>query len=320
MFTEDEIFSNSIHIPKFIRKIAIKFFQINSIIIIKENIIILPYYKKTINNITSKKLNKYFKKINKLLKKENIKTIALSNYLNSIENIETFKNNFYSENYNILNGRWLFKHLSFEVLEYISRQIKKPLNELEISILTNTTNDFTKENIKLLSQNIKNLNIVTSNINYFKPLTQELYNSFGISIRISNNKKKILLKSDIILNFDFPEEIINKFSLPLNGIIVNYSNKIKVFNKLFNGLNINYYSINIDKALINIFKEVNLLDAFNLEILYESLYFKETSFQKMLTHFINDNLSIASLVGNLETGTVLFSNLLESKTVPIVTT
>jgi len=297
-FNEDELFDNDLKLPLFIKKLAIKFFKLTNIIIIKENIIILPYSEKNLNKISDKTFNKFFKKIHKFLNKENVNTIAISNSLNKLENIDTFKNLFYSENYNILNGRWLFKNLSFEILEYISKASNQNINELEVSILTNETSSFIKENIKLLSQNVKNLNIVTRNIEYFKPLTQELYNSFGISIRISNNKKKILTTSDVIFNFDFPEEVLNKFALPLNGIIINYSSQIKIRNKLFNGLNIKNYTINVHQDIIDSFKSVYLLNSFNLEILYESLYFNETSLTKILAYFINDKLIVTSLHGN----------------------
>lgn len=298
IFNEKEIFNDTSRLPSFLKKIAIKFFKLTNTIIVKENIAILPYFANELNKLSNKKLNKLFKKIHKLLLNENVQTIAISNLLSNLENIDTFKNSFYSNNYNILDGRWLFKHLSFEILEYISKETKKPLNEMEVSILTNAYNDFIKENIKLLSQNIKNLNIVTSNIEFFKPLTQELYNSFGISIRISNNKKKILTNSDVILNFDFPDVILNKFALPLDGVIINYNSKIKLRNKLFNGLNVSYYTINVHKELIENFKSVNLLNSFNLEVLYESLYFNETSYSKMLSHFIDDSLVVTSLQGN----------------------
>jgi len=298
IYNEDEIFNDDFKVPSFIKNILVKFFRLTNTMIIKENIILLPYFQNQNIEISDKKFKRFFKKIHKFLDKENIETIAISNTLNALENIDTFKNLFYSNNYNILNGKWLFKHLSFEILEYVSKQTNKPINEMEISLMSNSNSEFIKENVKLLSQNVKNLNIVTPNIEYFKPLTQELYNSFGISIRISNNKKKILTKSDVIFNFDFPEETLNKFALPLNGILINYNKKIQLYNKLFNGLNIHHYTLDVHKDLINIFKEVHLLPAFDLEILYESLYYKETSFTKMLSHFIDDVLVVTSLQGN----------------------
>lgn len=299
----DELFDTTFKIPYFLKKLVIKFFKIANILTIKENIVLIPYSKDNINKLSDSKIKKLSNKIHKLLYKENVHTIAISNSLSKLKNIDIMKNYFYSNNYDILNGKWLFKHLSFEVLEYLYKKTNKPINEMEISILTNSNSDFIKENIKLLSQNVKNLNIVTPNIEHFKPLTQDLYNSFGISIRISNNKKKILTHSDVIFNFDFSEEILNKFTLPLDGIIINYNNKIRIRNKLFNGLNIHNYNINIHKNLIEAFEEDNLLDSFDLEILYESLYFKELSFSKMLTHFMEDALIITSLEGS--NGTIL---------------
>jgi len=343
-FNEDELFDNDLKIPLFIKKILIKFFKIANIIIIKENIIILPYSKEKLMKISNRKFKIFFKKIHKYLEKENIKnlktynttnnlknntkrnfsfdqarhiynndtfnttknlstnriinTVAISKNLNKLQNIETFKNLFYAKNYNILTGKWLFRHLSFEILQYLSKETNKPINEMEVSILTNSNSEIIKENIKLLAQNVKNLNIVTVNLEFYKSLAQELYNSFGISIRISNNKKKILVHSDIIFNFDYQEVLLNKFTLPLNGIIINYNNKIKIYNKLFNGLAIHSYTIDTHKDLIENFKSDYLLNSFDLEVLYESLYFNEISFTNMLYHFIEDKLIITSLLGN----------------------
>lgn len=295
-------FNAVFRLPTFLKKLVIKFFKIANIIAVKENIIILPYYASELNKLSNKKITKILKKINKTVCSENgqsiFKNIAISNAINNLENIDTIKNYFYSNNYNILDGRWLFKHLSYEIVEFISKETEKPLNEMEVSVLTNANSSFIKENIRLLAQNIKNLNIVTSNIDFFKPLAQELYNSFGISIRISNNKKKILTNSDVIFNFDFPDVILNKFALPLKCVLINYNGKIKLRNKLFNGLNVSYYTINVNKNIIENFRSVNLLNSFSLEILYESLYFKEQSYSKMLSHFIEDSLVITSLQGN----------------------
>ena len=43
----------------------------------------------------------------------------------------------------------------------------------------------------------------------------------GIILNLSNNRNKSLIKAEIIINVDFPEEIINKYNIYNNAIVVN---------------------------------------------------------------------------------------------------
>ena len=52
------------------------------------------------------------------------------------------------------------------------------------------------------------------------------------------------MKSQIILNIDFPQELINKYNIYDDAVIVNLKGNIKINKKRFNGLNINNYEIN----------------------------------------------------------------------------
>jgi len=74
----------------------------------------LPIFKNS--KIREYRIKKFSNKINKLLEKDGTNTIVLSEALN--EN-HLLKNYLYSQNINILNGRFLFKCLTYKVLEYI---------------------------------------------------------------------------------------------------------------------------------------------------------------------------------------------------------
>ena len=50
-------------------------------------------------------------------------------------------------------------------------------------------------------------------------------------ITINNNKKKSLTKSDIILNIDFPNELINKYRIAENANIINIKGETKIKQK-----------------------------------------------------------------------------------------
>ena len=284
----------SIKLPNFLKKLFFEFLKLFNLILVKKNLIILPYLDTY--TISTRKQIKLVNKISDLFEKENVTNIALSTYL--IRNTH-FKNYFNSKNIHVLNGRWLFQHLSLEILNYIAKNMEpQKVTDLEVAILANTYNTTIKDIISEISQKVKVLNIATSNLTNFKSATAELYENFGISVRVSNNRKKVLQKADIIFNFDFSEEVINKYSLPSKAVIINFNNKVNIENKLFNGININYYSISVASSVTSLFNKLNLSSSFPLEILYESKYYGKKSFGEMINVLATDKVFIKSLVGN----------------------
>lgn len=109
-------------------------------------------------------------------------------------------------------------------------------------------------------------------------------------LNISNNRKKSLLKSQIIINMDFPEELINKYKIFDNAIIININDKINLQSKRFNGINVNYYKINLP--------EEYKLDKFMDEIVYESLIYTKNNYKEISKKIMQDNIEIIGLIGN----------------------
>ncbi len=123
----------------------------------------------------------------------------------------------------------------------------KPENS-EISIATNSNDEWLINIIKESSKKFKTLNIVTNNINYFKKIKNILFEENGTIITVTSNKKKALSSSKIILNVNFPQELINKFTVYENAIIINLEENIKIKKKRFNGKMINDYNISLKKG------------------------------------------------------------------------
>ena len=94
-----------------------------------------------------------------------------------------------------------------------------------------------------LSKKFKTLNIVTNNINSFKVLKEKLWEENGIIIILTNNRKKALAKANIILNFDFPSDVINEYIIFDESIIINLEECIKIKKKRFCGKVINDYKV-----------------------------------------------------------------------------
>ena len=255
-----------------------------------EDKIILPVCDKEI--IDNKKGAIIVKKINKILEKTNCKTIILSKYLKKQEEFMSLINMYKID---VINGRWLFLVLSDKVLDYIVEKRNLEKKETNVSVLVNENIcDYVMENIKQISKKYKNVNIVTAHIEKFKKLEKEILEESGIIITISNNKKKSLKRSNIILNVDFTEEELNKYNIPDEAIIVNIKENVEINKKRYNGLNINDYEISFEK-----------FDEFDYEKdklywkkdLYEASIYRKQPYQYIERKINKDKVKIVELIG-----------------------
>lgn len=259
------------------------------IIKIDNNRLILPIEK---NEINEKILKKLVIKTKNILDKTKSKKIVLSKKL---QEDEIYLNMLYSFGYEIVDGRWLFEAISCNILDYVTslKNIKK--EETEISVLVNNLTEYTLENIKKLAEEYKRLNIVTNHIEKFRKIEEKIYNENGLMITVTNNKKKSLNKSKIILNIDFPKELLNKYNIYENAIIVNICGNIKINKKRFNGIIINDYEIKL-KSLE--YSEINLEKKYHTKDLYEADFYKNIPYIEVIKKIKKDGLEIEYLVGN----------------------
>ncbi len=258
-----------------------------NLIKIQDNTIILPITKE----IGNKKIEKLAQKTRKAIQKySNSKKIVLSK---EMYNEQIYLNYLNTYGLEIQDGRWLFEILLPDTVEYIID--KKKIEKTNISIMINDLTDIELENIKILAKKYKSINIVTNHIEKFRKLEKQLDENEGIIITITNNKKKSLMKSQIILNIDFPQELINKYNIYDDAVIVNLKGNIKINKKRFNGLNINNYEINFrfdkqnNKALNN---------KYYLKDLYQSELYKRQRISEIKKQIKNDKVVIKNLIIN----------------------
>lgn len=258
-----------------------------NLIRIQDNTILLPITKE----IGNKKIEILAQKTRKSIQKySNSKKIVLSK---EMYNEQIYLNYLNTYGLEIQDGRWLFEILLPDTVEYIID--KKKIEKTNISIMINDLTDIELENIKILAKKYKNINIVTNHIEKFRKLEKQLDENEGIIITITNNKKKSLMKSQIILNIDFPQELINKYSIYDDAVIVNLKGNIKINKKRFNGLNINNYEINFrfdkqnNKALNN---------KYYLKDLYQSELYKRQKISEIKKQIKNDKVVIKNLIIN----------------------
>ena len=235
--------------------------------------------------INNKIKDKKIKKLVEQLEKYKIKTAVLSEEL---YNIEVLKNNLYAKNINILDGKYLFKLLTEEIINYLCTKIKRNTEKIELSVLTNDASSINKQIIIDSAKKVKTLNIITNHMNEFRELEDYLYNEKGIIVKVSNNCKTALQKTDIILNIDFPEETVNKYFLPNKSIIVNINGEVKIKTKKFNGININNYNI--------IIPERYKINGYNNKFAYESYLFNK-DYKIAKKQILEDKIQIQNLIG-----------------------
>lgn len=212
--------------PKKIRKIF-------NIVELEQNRVILPITKSEIENgkLSQKKAQILAKNIVNKLKNAIGNNLILSKEIKKQKNLVNY---LYSQNMNIIDGKWLFGILSDEAITYVVNKKKMKKEKLNVSILVNDVEDYVLENIKLIVGKYKRVNIVTNHLEKFKKLEKEIFEKDGIMVTVTNNKKKSLTKSNVILNYDFPTELINKYKIYDEAIILNVKQNVSISSKRFN--------------------------------------------------------------------------------------
>lgn len=265
-----------------------KISKLFNILKLKEDKIILPIKEE---NLEIKNASKLAVKTKKILDLANCNKVIISK---KIKQQQLYINYLNSYNIEIVDGKWLFEVLTYEIIEYISKVKKIKKEELSVSILINKITEISLYNIRKIAKNCKRVNIVTNHIELFKNLENQILDEDGIMLTITNNKKKSLSKSDIILNIDFPKELINQYNIYEDAIIVNIQGNIKIKKKRFNGICINDYEIQVlndeefdyDKDIKYCKKEI-----------YESNIYKKQPMENIIRKIQRDKVKIIELFG-----------------------
>lgn len=193
----------------------------------------------TLSNLSE---NSSIKKIDKIIKKikhKGINTIVLSKEMQLKQQIIQSLNDY---DITILDGKWLMQYMLQNIIDYLV--LNKNITDIdEITILSNDLNYVVNNSVNGFVNKYKKIRIVTNHTEKFKKLEEKLYEQNGIVIIITNNKRKALSKSKLIINFDFVQESINQYNINENAIIINLNDKIKINNKRFCGLVINNYEV-----------------------------------------------------------------------------
>ena len=243
-------------------------------------------------NYTEKQATKLAKSIRKECKKHGVNKVVLSK---KIQNNKMVYNKIYESAINSFDGKWLQKYMAYEILDYILKNKNLKKEETEIAILTNYISNDAVETIKLLAKEYKRINIVTKQINEFKNLEEKIYDEYGMMITVSDNKRKSLLKSEIILNFDFKEKQLNEYNIFEEAIIVNLQGKTKINKKRFNGLIVNDYEIYSTRE--DDYFGLDKIKNYYIKDLLEESIFRKDSFENIRRNITYGHYKIKELYG-----------------------
>ncbi len=254
-----------------------------NIVKLENNYIILPV--ESSKEINERQAYKLAVKTKQILSKTNSKKLVLSKF---VKKQKQYVNYLYSYHYEIVDGKWLFQMLIFDVLQYIIEKMKIKEEDIKIGILVNDISDLALYAIKELVKKYKNVNIVTNHINMLKNIEEKISEEYGIFINVGNNKRKILSKTNIILNLDFPTEVINRYNINSEANIINFKGNVKIKDKRFNGLNINDYEID--------WKKDTLSEKFYKKEVYEAMQHKGQPIAETLKKIKRDKIKIKELI------------------------
>ena len=292
----DEVLSSwQLKLPKLIKKIIFKLKQAFRIVKVRteknKKVYILPMLEE--QNIKDKKFELLAEKLNKDFNALYGVNIVLSSYLSRQE---VFTKCF--KHLKMIDGTKIFNILLLELVGYICDKQGENMNEQNISILVNNDTGNIIQSILLLSENVKGITIVTNNINKFTDVGNQICDKLGMVVKVTNNKKKSLYKANIIVNMDFKEEDINRYTVNKDAVIINVYNKNVTYKKNFNGIIINSFETIFDKQDEQFFKTFNLYDSFDKVQLLETILCENTNFKNMRIKLNNSKIVIDKVIGN----------------------
>ena len=238
---------------------------------------------------SAKKQTKLAEKTKKILDMSNCRKVVLSK---KVKEYLEYVNCLYSYQIDIADGKWLFEMLTLKALDFIVKCKELKKEEIAISILVNDLTEATLNNIKNIAKQYKRINIVTNHIEKYKKIEKMLFDDYGVMVTIVNNKKKSLTKSQIILNVDFPTELINKYNIYEEAIILNLKRNVKITRKRFDGLCINDYQIAFHKARK---LDMDIVNKYDLVEVYEAEFYKKMPYKNVMEKLEKDGVEIISL-------------------------
>lgn len=252
--------------------------------------IILPIKAK--EKIDDKRAQKLAHKTKKIFEKTRSKKIVISK---EIQEQEEYRNQLYTYGLEIVEGKWLFELLACKSLDYLLKKKEMKKEETKITILVNDLSENMLANLRKIAKEYKMVNIVTNHREKFKKIEKQILEEDGIMIAVGNNKKKSLARAELILNVDFPSELINQYTIYDKAILINIRGNVKIAKKRFEGIAINDYEIVVQREEAFDYDKKTKYKAYET---YEAQMNKRQPYEELSKQIERDKVEVIALMGN----------------------
>lgn len=236
--------------------------------------------------INKKYLNKRAcKKLNKILRETGNAKDSCTIISNDIKLKYNLKNNF------VANRKNTMKCMILNILTCIEQYMGADFRNEDIYV--SLCEEIDVNFILDIAERFKSVNIVTNKIKKIRRLTKKLEDNYDLNIAVSNNKRKSLKKSKLLVNVGFDTETMEEFSLNRNCTIVNLSNNKLNLKNSFHGVIVESIELGYNNRYKSVINERN----YNKQDLYESFIY-DLSYNEAKRRAIEDCCYIKSFIGN----------------------
>lgn len=202
-------------------------------------------------------------------------------------------------NVKMINGKKLMEYMEFDIMKYILEKQKHSMRQEDIYIIFKRDNSLNLNFLVRFIENFRMTNVVTNDIARLKNVQDNLLDNENILISVSNNKKKALRRAKYVLNVNLTTEELAKYNINRNAVIINIRENVKYSNPGFEGINVNYFDINVPDELDEKFEQMG--NNFDLVKLYESILiaenFGEASTEKVYEKIARDEIQVKNVIG-----------------------
>lgn len=267
---------------KLFKRIEIRNFDNNYIIIIHD-----------------KNSNKIKQKLAKYIIKLNIDSLVFSKELDN-----SFKDEIcmiLQKKVKILNGKKLMELMEFDIVKYIFDKTNRKMKDEEIYIVFKKDDKLNLNFLQPFIENFRVINIVTNDVEKLTNIQNNLLADEGILISVSNNKKKALKRAKYILNVNLTKTELEKYKINRDAVIVNIKEDVMYDNVGFDGININYFSIECPDEYIEQFETIgenfDVVKMYESRLIYDVLQRAGQLNENMYKKIKQDNIKITGLIG-----------------------
>lgn len=202
-------------------------------------------------------------------------------------------------NVKMINGKKLMEYMEFDIMKYILEKQKHSMRQEDIYIIFKRDNSLNLNFLVRFIENFRMTNVVTNDIARLKNVQDNLLDNENILISVSNNKKKALRRAKYVLNVNLTTEELAKYNINRNAVIINIRENVKYSNPGFEGVNVNYFDINVPDEFDEKFEQMG--NNFDLVKLYESILiaenFGEASTEKVYEKIARDEIQVKNVIG-----------------------